>query len=950
MKIFVGNSSFAEYFLIIQDKGTGHRFLLTESEKKAKEIYQNIIAYKDYFLSDLPVLYVPSDRDFLDVKSQTDRNFAILTYLTKKSSLSVLSKDALTTDVMDKKSFEQTVVNIKKGMRLDRDGFIRMLYRLGYTPAEYPEYEGEFSVKGGFITLNIPNVGLVEVDLWGDDVEGLFLRSKLATRKEIEQVYVYPLYHLPLKSHQPLIFEERGLTQLVNFMDGDFYFYDIHQSLDFNPKVRFVSMYDGGFSKPVDVSNFKTVQIGITKPLFLKEENVYFSPCLKLEDDIEFEPLNIGDYIVHEDYGIGIFRGVEVKEIRGKSYDFMVLEYADGEKILVSYLHFDKIHRYKTEGYIKLDKPGAPSWRNLKKRVREAVKQLARQLITIYSQRRLIERLPLDTENEIIKAVESSFEFAETHDQLVAINQIKEDLKKNYPMDRLICGDVGFGKTEVAIRAIGMAVSNGYQVAVLVPTTILAFQHYKKIKNRLIPFGIRVENLSRLVSKAKQVELVKDIKDGKVDVVVATHRILQDDIQFKNLGLLVIDEEHRFGVRAKEKLRQLKNSVDTLYISATPIPRTLNMVLSNLKDISVLNSPPDGRFEVKTYVSPFGEDIIKKAVDFELGRNGQVFYLHNRVETIQERVEFLKGLFPGAAVDFIHGKMKPKALESKIIDFIEGKTDILVATSIIETGVDIPTANTLIVERADLFGLVQLYHIRGRVGRGDKQAYCYLLVPNNMTQEAEERIRVLTKLTRPGSGLKVSFEDMKIRGPGNIFGVEQHGFVKSVGLDFYLKLLRESLMEETDDCLKDVEVDVDFDVFIPNDFIPDPTERLNLYMAISNAQDFSDLDRLKSYLEQFYGGLPVVLKNFINIKKLHKLCQQVGIRKIQIKGRELSLQFEDIDPSVLLEIIKGLNPTKVMSDRILFYFEEEYFENLVNSIENVVKSCKIDTQINFKRI
>lgn len=949
MKFFVGNSSFAEYFLASQDCSK-HLFLITSSEKKAREAYMNICAYRDYLRTGVPVLYVPSETDVLDIKSQTDRNFALLVYLTKPGSISVMSKDALTVDIMDKTSFVRSVLDIRQGGQINRDELVSKLYRMGYTLADIPEYDGEFSVRGNFVTLNIPGTGTVEIDLWGDYVENLFLRSKLSTRKNIQQVYVYPLYCLPVKSRQPLVFEEEKLVKFKDVLDGEIYLYDIHENIGFDPRATFLSVYDGGFSEP-DVSfNYRTVQIEVTKPLFLKEEKIYFLPGIKSEDDIEFEPLNPGDYIIHEDFGIGIFRGVEVKEIRGKTYDFMVLEYADGEKILVSYLHFDKIHKYRAEGQIKLDRPGAPTWRNLKKKVKEALRQVARQLITIYSRRKLTERPPLDTDNEIVRAIEDSFQFAETHDQLVAINQIKEDLKKGYPMDRLICGDVGFGKTEVAVRAIGIAVSNGYQVAVLVPTTVLAFQHYRKLKDRLGQLGIRVENLSRLVSKSKQRQLVEDIKHGRVDVVVATHRILQEDIEFKNLGLLVVDEEHRFGVRAKEKLRQLKANIDTLYISATPIPRTLNMVLSNLKDISVINTPPEGRFEVKTYLSTFSEEILRKAIGFELGRKGQVFYLHNRIETIQDRAEYIKSLFPAARVDTAHGRMKPKELEDRMINFIEGKIDILVATSIIETGVDIPSANTLIVERADLFGLTQLYHIRGRVGRGDRQAYCYLLVPPQMTPQAEERIKVLTKLTRPGSGLKVSIEDMKIRGPGNIFGVEQSGYIKAVGIELYLKLLKEALTEETGSKSQEVEVDVDFDMFVPREFITDPAERINLYMAVSNAQSLSDLDSLRRYIEEFYGGLPAVLKSFINIKKLQKLCQQIGVPKIQIKDRQMCLYIQDIHPSIILEIIKHLNPDRIMSDRICLYFKEEDFENIINSIENAVKSCKIDTQTNLKRI
>lgn len=937
MKICVGKTSFPEFYIINQIENLQKVFLIVDTHKKLVDVCKNLVAYSRYYNKKIDILQIlPSDGN-LDLKSQIEINYAYMKILTEERFVTVILKDALQTEILDKERFLNLLIDIKQGSHLDRDKFIEHLYKLGYIRVDYPEFEGEFSVRGNFIRIITPHMATVEIDLWGDVVDGLYVYSKLQTRKKIGNITIFPLYIKPLKSQNPIVFQEEPTIKLKEILTGNIFSYDIPYSLDLGEKINFSSLCEGDYSLNSSEKNYKTIKLDVSKPLFLKEEKIYFQPENQASLEIEFEPLNEGDYVIHEDFGVGIYRGIEVKEIRGKNYDFMIVEYADGEKVYLSYLHLDKIHKYKTDGKIKIDKLGAPSWKNLKNKVKEAIRQLAKQLISLYSDRMLLQRKPLDTENDIVKFVEDSFEYPETEDQILAIKQIKEDFKKTKPMDRLICGDVGFGKTEVAIRAVAIAVSNGYQVAVLVPTTVLAYQHYKKFKNRLEPVGIKVENLSRLISKSEQNRIVEEISSGKVDVVVGTHRILQEDIRFKNLGLIIIDEEHRFGVKAKEALRQLKKDVDTIYISATPIPRTLNMVLSNLKDISVIRTPPEGRIEVKTFISTFDEKVIKKAIDFELGRNGQIFYLHNKIETIKERVEFLKSLCPKSQIDFIHGKMKPKDIEKKILMFLNGDIDVLVATSIIETGIDIPTANTLIVERADLFGLTQLYHIRGRVGRGDKQAYCYLLVPQVMTEEAKHRMRTLMRLTRPGSGLNVAMEDMKIRGPGNLFGVEQSGFIKAVGFDMYMKLFKEVLLEERGIENHNIEIDVDFEAFIPEEFIETPQERLNIYMALSNAQGFEELDSLRGYIKDFYGDIPEALDALVNVKKLQRLAQELGFKKATIRKDIVTLSGE-ISPDLLIKLIKEIEPLKVSSKEITFSIQKSDFEFFLNKLHSIMTS------------
>lgn len=944
MKIYIGSSSYPEYYLI--KNSTEKTFLIVNSEKKAKECFLNLKAYKEFFEDKRDIFFIPSSKDLLDLESQIERNYALANFIENFNPISIfiLSVDALDVRLRPLNEFYKSLIKLEKGKELNREEIIEKLLKSGYIKEDFTENEGEFSVKGGYISINVPKIGIVDIDLFGDEIEGLYLKSKLLTRKEIKSITIYPLYDFEVLSQNPLKLNDKSFICLKDYLSGEIYTVDIFEEL--NQKVSFftnISDKSIGTKKDVD-ETFKIYEIPLKNELVLKDEKIAF--LSKFEDkklQLDVEPMKEGDYIIHEDYGIGIFKGIETREIRGKVYDFMILEYADGERVYVSYLHFDKIHKYKSQGPIKLDKIGAPSWRNLKKKVKEALKNVARQLIKLYAERQSIKRKPLDVENDFINSFEREFPYVETQDQLKAIKDVKKDLQKDKPMERLICGDVGFGKTEVAIRAAFIHAVNGYQTLVLVPTTVLAYQHYIKFKERLEKHGLVVENLSRLKTKSQQIQILEKLKEGKIDVLIATHKGLSEDVKFKNLGLLVIDEEHRFGVRAKEKIKQIKKDIDTLYLTATPIPRTLNMALSGLKDISVINTPPEGRYEVKTFVSPFDENVLKKAIEFELNRKGQVFYIHNRIETIKDTADYLKNLFKDVNIDFVHGQMKSNEIEKKILSFIEGTIDILVATSIIETGIDIPTANTLIVDRADLFGLAQLYHLRGRVGRGNVQAYCYLFVPNQITKDAQKRIDAILRLTRPGSGLKVSIEDLQIRGPGNILGVEQSGFVKSVGFDMYVKLLKETIKEEKGEQEFETHIDVDFDYYIPQSFVKDPSERMNIYLAISKAESYEEVEKIRQYLKEFYNELPSIFNFYLLLEKIKKILSNLKIKKFSIKECHGYLEFSKQTPAdVISRLISELNPYKVDGHGIYFYLNQGELEKASYIFENTLKSVKIE--------
>ncbi|SNZ02229.1 transcription-repair coupling factor (superfamily II helicase) [Persephonella hydrogeniphila] len=940
-KIYGATGSYPEYYTV---KHIQNASVITSSSKRAKLFFHDVSVYSDYFKKELNICYIPSEKDPLDIDSQIKRNFGIYNLLYNRNTIVIMDKEALDIPVRDMETFKRDCLVIEVGKEIDRDLFIQTLFRNGYIREEYPENEGEFSVKGGVISIHIPYSGIVEVDFFGDTVENIFLKSLIGTRKSLNKVGIFPLYDFPVINGDRINtqFDRQKSQSISSYIRNIFRIYvDIYNRDDGN-LYFFSTGSNSEITTIEEAKNFETVKLPLRQSLVLKSEKKIFLTEKEKTLDLEFDPLKEGDYIIHEDYGIGIFRGIETRNIKGKTYDFMILEYADGEKIYVSYLHFGKIFKYKASGVVKLDKIGGTSWRNLKKKVKNSLKKVAKDLIKLYTERNKITRPPLNINDALIKQFEDSFPYVETPDQMKAIIDIKKDLSSNKPMERVICGDVGFGKTEVALRAVFISVLNGKQVAVLTPTTVLSYQHYRNFKKRLEPFGIKVENLSRLKSKKEIDIILEELESGKIDVVIGTHRILQEDVKFKNLGLLVIDEEHRFGVKAKEKIRHIKKDIDTLYLTATPIPRTLNMALSGLKNLSVIKTPPEGRVETKTFVSIHDENIIKKAISLELKRGGQVFYLHNRIETIQERAEFLKKMFPDASISTAHGKMKPKQIEKVILEFIQKKIDILVSTSIIETGIDIPTANTLIVERADLFGLAQLYHLRGRVGRGNIQAYCYLLVPPEITKDAQRRLDAILRLTRPGSGLKISIEDMQIRGAGNILGVEQSGHIKAVGYDFYIKLLQDVINEETGKKEKEPLIQVNFEAYIPEEFIPDSSERLNLYMTVSKAVDIEEIQQIKEYLSKFYSGLPDIFNLYLNIEKLKRAVKGKGITKIEL-GEPITHIYIDEEnppePEIIDRLINSFKVSSISSDRISIFLDKKNIDLLtaifLSQIENL---------------
>jgi transcription-repair coupling factor (superfamily II helicase) len=617
-----------------------------------------------------------------------------------------------------------------------------------------------------------------------------------------------------------------------------------------------------------------------------------------------FADLRTGDIVVHEDHGLARFAGFDTKTVAGVTRDYLYLEYAGSDRVFVPVDQLAKISRYVGAGgaHPPLSKLGGTRWETIKSRARRAAQELAGELLNLYAERkrRAGHEFPIDSDWQ--REFEDAFPYSETPDQRDAIDFVKADMESARPMDRLICGDVGYGKTEVALRAAFKAVQDDKQVMMLVPTTILAQQHYGTFTERLKDYPVTIEHVSRFRPAAEQRAAIKRFADGAVDILIGTHRLLSRDVRAKDLGLLIVDEEQRFGVKQKELLRQLKLRVDVIAMSATPIPRTLQMSLAGVRDISVIETPPEGRRPVKTYVGEYDEELVRRALLREKERHGQAFFLHNRVETIEETAVRLRGLCPGLKFEVAHGQMDEKLLERRMLAFLRGDADVLVCTSIIESGIDIPQANTLIVERADVFGLSQLYQIRGRVGRARERAYAYLLYPSAaaLTPDAAQRLSALSDYTELGAGFKIAMRDLEIRGAGNLLGDEQSGHVAALGFELYMQMLDEAVAAAEDggapeDEWEPVRLDVNVDAYVPAGYIPYEQAKVDVHRRIAAAREVADLALLRDELGDRFGPIPEPLDNLISLQQARIKLGQAGARAVTFRGGRLAVTPIELD-------------------------------------------------------
>ena len=748
--------------------------------------------------------------------------------------------------------------------------------------------------------------------------------------------------------------------------------YQITVATDFQERIKEVfssyGIFDINFIKNIsspgtEISSAKILLLTDRELFNRRQKEIPSSRKRRFKEKAEYieniNDINEGEYVVHTIHGVGIYKGLTKQEIDGQLKDYLTIEYANKDKLHIPAEQINMLCRYRGSGQIKpkLSRMGGSDWEGVKQKVKKAVETIAYDLLRLYARRKMKEGIAFAPDSPLQLEMEEIFEYIETPDQLKAIEQIKEDMESPNPMDRLVCGDVGFGKTEVAMRAMFKAVTSLKQVAVIVPTTVLALQHYQTVSERFRPFGIDVELLCRFRSAKERNETLKNLATGKCDVVIATHSLLQDKVIFKDLGLLVIDEEHRFGVRHKEKLKEFRENIDIISMSATPIPRTLYMSLSGIKDISVINTPPQNRLPIKTYVGEYNEQTVKNAIINELDRDGQVFYLYNRVETIEEFKLELQKIVPQARIAVGHGQLSEKQLEDVIVGFDNHEYDILLCTTIIENGLDIPNANTIIIHESDKLGLAQLYQLRGRVGRSEKQAYCYCFYKKNkeLSDEAKERLKAIKEFTTLGSGYRIAMRDVEIRGVGNILGTKQHGHMINVGFDTYCQLLEETVNElkgEGEKQSKPTIVDINITAYIPDEWVGSKEQKMIEYKRLSDVRNETELNYIVSEWKDRFSRIPDEVENLIKLIKIRLLATECGIsilREIDDEIRiytpfapyEWNIIRQHLDKDVLKKL-KFTNAPKSCEDGksiILFSIKymnsDEIFSMLIGMLYNI---------------
>lgn len=701
------------------------------------------------------------------------------------------------------------------------------------------------------------------------------------------------------------VFRERGINARISY-DGNF---------DEGETVIIKGTASGGFEYPelkfVLVSENEIFKTRRSRERRRKEN----AERIKSYNDI-----SVGDYVVHAAHGIGEYAGIMKMSVDGVSKDYLKILYKGSDVLYIPVDQLNLLYKYsgKTdERTVKLNRLGTQEWTRQKQKVKSSTDELAKELIKLYAKREEETGYAFSADTPWQRDFEDTFSFAETTDQLRSIEEVKSDMEKSVPMDRLLCGDVGFGKTEVALRAAFKAVCDSKQVVYLCPTTILAMQHYETFTSRMADFPVTVEMLSRFRTPKQQTEILKKLKDGRIDIIIGTHRLLSDDVKFKDLGLLIIDEEQRFGVVHKERIKALRTNIDVLTMTATPIPRTLHMAMTSVRDMSVLTEPPGSRYPVQTYVLEHDENIVCDAIEKELSRGGQVFYLYNRVQGIYHKAEWLKRQFPNANIAVGHGKMSEAELEDIMYDMVNGTTQILVCTTIIETGLDIPNANTMIIENADKMGLAQLYQLRGRVGRSNRMAYAYLTYKKDklLSSVSQKRLSAIREFTEFGSGFKIAMRDLEIRGAGNILGSHQHGHMDNVGYDMYCKILSESINEAKGikvPATEDVTIDISVNAYIPESYIPSANQRIDMYKKISAIETEDDEFEISDELIDRYGDMPKPVMNIIAVAALKIPAREVGCLEITQRQRQVIFKFKDdvLNPEIVFWL-DGKYPSRV---------------------------------------
>lgn len=695
------------------------------------------------------------------------------------------------------------------------------------------------------------------------------------------------------------------------------------------------ALHQGFIDEELKIACYTDHQIFDRYHRFRLKKNYSKSEAITLKELYSLKP---GDFVTHIDHGVGRFAGLETLDVNGKKQEAIRLVYKDNDILYISIHSLHRIARFAgKEGSVPtLNKLGSSSWSNLKQKTKKKVKDIAKDLIALYAKRRAQKGHAFSQDTYLQTELEASFMYEDTPDQLKSTRDVKKDMEKDYPMDRLICGDVGFGKTEIAIRAAFKAVVDGKQVAVLVPTTILALQHFRTFSERLKEFPCRIDYINRFKSSSEQNETLRELESGKIDIIIGTHRLISKDVRFRDLGLMIIDEEQKFGVAAKEKLKSLRVNVDTLTLTATPIPRTLQFSLMGARDLSIINTPPPNRFPVTTELHVFNDQLIKEAIEYEISRGGQVFFVHNKVQDIHEIEGMLLRLCPGIKTGVGHGQMDGDQLEKVLVNFIEGDIDVLIATTIIESGLDISNANTIIINNAHYFGLSDLHQMRGRVGRSNRKAFCYLLAPplTVLTPEARQRLKAIEEHAELGSGFQVAMRDLDIRGAGNMLGGEQSGFISEIGFEMYHKILDEAIQElkesdfsdlfpreEAEQFVRDCQIDTDMEMRIPEDYVTNTAERLGLYKELDDSGNEDQLLKFTEQLRDRFGPVPEQVQELLHTVRLRWKAKKLGFEKIVLKNRVLKAYF--------------------ISKQDSSYFSSSLFSSILKFAQMHPRSCKM---------
>ncbi len=948
---FVNDLSVIYYLFKKIEENSKDILLLNEDDIDTQSIYQISLSLKTLFRKDIEIIKFDLDRD--NIKKAAEK-----IYFNDRPKLILASAKSAVLKFPQKQNLSSFFLRVGESIR--RSDIIEILSSNGFTKVGFVESSGQFATRGMVVDIfDFGNDYPYRIYFEGDRIESI-RKFEVETQNTFDFTMEISISNLNKKevSLMDMDFEKysnnffisdnitllskefldvnAGYFSNINFSDFNILKKEIErfQKLDFeiyifslNEKesLRIYRVFD---ENSISLKNIKFFTGYIDKGFFSKEDRKvlissneifnrdyeYYSIKKKARKFYRLSELSAGDYVVHEEHGIGIFRGIKDFSHRdewGNRYisECVEIEYAKGDKLFVSLDDFKKIQKYigGEGGRVKVSSLNSIYWKNLREKIKKEIEAVAKDIIKLEAKRKVMKIKPM-IKTPVEDDFESDFIYEETPDQIKAIEDVLRDLETGEISNRVIVGDVGFGKTEVAMRAVFRAVSNGFQCCLLCPTTILAEQHYRNFKKRFEKYQINVEVISRLTPLKEQKKIISDISNGVVDIIIGTHKLLSPDIKFKNLGIMIVDEEHKFGVKQKEEIKKKQHLAHLIYLSATPIPRTLYQSLSSIRTMSVIETPPIGRLPVDTRVVPYDENLIISAVNFEIKRGGQIYYVYNRVEFIDHKAQKLSKLLPGIKIAVVHGQMNGDEIEEVMMDFLEGKYDMLLASTIIESGIDIPSVNTLIVEDAHKLGLAQLYQLRGRIGREKKKAYCYLFFPKWLEKEEDKmidsdmmkRLFALEEFSELGSGFRLAMRDLEIRGAGELLGTKQHGFINAVGLDMYIKLLNTEIKRIKGERIEedeDITVDLKLTAIIPDNYISDDLERLNFYKRISTA-DITEIDSVLNRMIDMAGPAPEEVYNLLNIAKIKKLLKGKGIKKIVEKDFKMEFYFsKEFKPS-----------------------------------------------------